>query len=71
MFFSVRISLKMSYIFCLIVTLKEHKDMISYFLFLNSDFDSLPNDEKWTYVSTLNDPHTNYVYYAILYPKVL
>ena len=35
--------------------------MISYFLFLNPDFDSLPNDEKWTYVSTVNDPHTNYI----------
>ena len=35
--------------------------MISYFLLLNPDFDSLPNDEKWTYVSTLNNPHSNYV----------
>ena len=51
----------MSYTFCLTVTvsyhnLKEHKDMMSFFLFLNPDFDSLPNDEKWTFASTLNDP---------------
>ena len=32
-----------------------------YFLFLNSDFDSLPNDEKCTYVSTLNNSHSNNV----------
>ena len=41
--------------------IKEHNDMISYFLSLNPNFDSLPNDEKWTFISTLNDPHANYV----------
>ena len=35
--------------------------MISYFQFLNPDFDSLPNDEKWIFVSTINDHYTNYV----------
>ena len=37
--------------------------MISYmyFQFLNPDFDSLPNDEKLTFVSILNDPLANYV----------
>ena len=41
--------------------LEEHKDMISYFQFLNPNFDSLPNDEKWIFVSTLNDSHADYV----------
>ena len=41
--------------------LKEHKDVISYFQFLNPNFDSLPNDEKWIFVSTLNDSHADYV----------
>lgn len=34
---------------------------VSYFQFLNPDFDSLPNDDKWIFVSTLNDPHENCV----------
>ena len=35
--------------------------MISYFQFLIPNFDSLPNDEKWIFVSTLNDSHADYV----------
>ena len=41
--------------------LQEHKAMISYFQSLNPNFDFLPNNEKWIFISTLNDPHTNYV----------
>ena len=56
----------MNYIFCLpdcncYNNLKEHKDMISYFQFINPNFDSLHNDEKLTFVSTLNDSHADYV----------
>ena len=35
--------------------------MISYFQSLNHNFDSLPNDEKWIFVSTINDHYANYV----------
>ena len=41
--------------------LQEHKAMLSYFQFLNPNFDSLPNNEKWIFILTLNDPHSNYV----------
>ena len=41
--------------------LQEYNNMISYFQFLNCDFDSLPNDEKWIFVLTINDHYTNYV----------
>ena len=34
---------------------------ISYIQFLNPSFDSLPNDEKWIFVSTPNDSHADYV----------
>ena len=36
--------------------------MISYFQFLNPHFDSLPNDEKWIFVSTVKD---HYAYYVV------
>ena len=41
--------------------LQEYKDMISCFQFLNPKFDSLPNDEKWIFVSTVNAHYDNYV----------
>ena len=45
--------------------------MISYCQFVYPDFDSLSNDEKWIFVSTLNDSHADYTYYVALYQKVL
>ena len=35
--------------------------MISYFQFLNPNFDSLPNDEKWIFILTINEHNANYV----------
>ena len=40
--------------------LKEHMQRYD-ILSLNHHFDSLPNDEKWTFISALNDPYANYV----------
>ena len=62
----VRIRLKMSYTFCLTVIpimmcKNNYNNMISYFQFLNPNFNSLPNDEKRIFVSTINDHYANYI----------
>ena len=41
--------------------LQEYNNMISYFQFLNPNFDSLPNTEKWIFVLTAYDHYANYV----------
>ena len=56
----------MNYTFCLTVhdanhDLQEYNNIISFFQFLNPNFDSLPNDEKWIFVSTINDHYANYI----------
>ena len=46
--------------------LQEYKDMVLYFKFLNPNFDSLPNDEKWIFISTINDHYTNYILFSFV-----
>ena len=72
-YFSVRISSKMSYTFCLIVNWKEYKDMmipVSYFQFLNPDFDPyLMMTNGFLFLPSMTP--MKIVYYVVLQLKVL